>query len=153
MMPRRPAPMLPPGNIRHIPTRRSSDNRVQTGLRSSGTGFERAYVVKRVGLLILGLLATGCAHIPKTGNPVVYTPPIYTPATAAALAFDPPITLAGPMVDLSREGRENQAFVGYEQMTVESSYVYQRDQQRGPRFDGDRFDRIAYSARQTVISR
>jgi hypothetical protein len=109
--------------------------------------------VKTAVLFILGIASVGCSTIPKTGNPAVATPPAYLPATAAALAFDPPVTLAGPMVDLSRDGRRGEAFVGFEDAQIETGYVYQRDQQRDFTFGGGRFDRTAYSTRQTTITR
>jgi hypothetical protein len=109
--------------------------------------------VKTAALFILGIVSIGCSTIPKTGNPAVETPLSYRPATAAALAFDPPVVLAGPMLDLSREGRQAAAFVGYEEARIETSYVYQRDQQRDFSFGQGHFNRTAYSVRETTLTR
>lgn len=108
-------------------------------------------------LLILALALIGCDSTPKTGNPVAELPPRLPllPVTAAALAFDPPVALAGPLPSLSRDGRQNAAFVGYESQITDTYFLSQRDQQR---FDGrgeshNQFDRTAYTGRSSVTTR
>lgn len=108
-------------------------------------------------LLIIACGLTGCYSPPTTGNPAVAAPargPLL-PVTASALAFDPPVALAGPMPDLSREGRSPAAFVGYESAITDSSFVVQRDQQRfsGRGDSSSDFSRSAYSGKSSTMSR
>ena len=78
------------------------------------------------------------------------TQPAYHPVSAAALAFDPPIALAQPLADTSRDGRSPSAFMGYEDAVTTYSASYQRDEIRG--FRGD-FDRQANTYRTSVTTR
>jgi hypothetical protein len=112
--------------------------------------------VKRT-LFILSLALTGCGSAPTAERPLTELPPRppLLPVTAAALAFDPPVALAGPLPSLSRDGRQNAAFVGYESQITDTYFLSQRDQQR---FDGrgtsdNRFDRTAYMGRSSVTTR
>ncbi len=60
---------------------------------------------------------------------------------AVALAFDPALTIGEPPLQLSREGRERSAFVGFEDQTVISFYIRIDDRDFG---DGrGRYDRRA----------
>lgn len=105
-------------------------------------------------LLCIAGVSTGCAHVPKTGNPAAEAAPErhYKPAVAAALAFDPPVSMYEPQLSFARDGRSNAAFMGYEQTTVDQYYLYQRDQQRGGDFP-DRFERTAYTSRSSTTFR
>jgi hypothetical protein len=83
----------------------------------------------------------------------------YEAVPAAALVFDPPVVRQAPPIDLSRYGRAPEAFVGYEQGTVEYHYVRVDDRQRagdgwnrgfgwgGSWGYGDRYERRAVSER------
>jgi hypothetical protein len=83
----------------------------------------------------------------------------YEAAPAAALVFTPPVVRQEPPLNLSREGRATEAFVGYDQGTVEYLYVRTDDRQRsGDGWNrtfgwgssggyGDRYERRAVSER------
>jgi hypothetical protein len=67
-------------------------------------------------LLVAGLMLSGCA----SEQPVMQADnaPLVTGsagATASALAFDVPITLYAPYIDISRDDRGPVAVVGYEE--------------------------------------
>ncbi len=106
--------------------------------------------------MILSIVAAGltggCATHQDRVPAVVEERPYYAPAAAAALAFDPPMMSYAPVASFSREGRSPSAFYGYEQPSVDSYYLYQRDQQRGQGIP-DRFDRTTYSTRATTTYR
>jgi hypothetical protein len=84
---------------------------------------------------------------------------------AAALVFTPPVVRQEQPLDLSREGRATEAFVGYEQGIVEYHYVRTDDRQRsgdgwgrswgGGPFGGygDRYERRAVTERVGVRHR
>jgi hypothetical protein len=78
-----------------------------------GTGFEMT-IFMRTGIILIALalaflMLGGCAAQPAGhGHPVAYQP-----ASAGALAFDPPVLAGSPRMDLSRDGREPSAFAGY----------------------------------------
>jgi hypothetical protein len=70
-------------------------------------------------LMMIGVsLVAGCATQPVE-QPVA-TQPVSTvvPGGAAALAFDPPLTLNEQPLDLSRDGRGEAAFDGFEDTTT-----------------------------------
>jgi hypothetical protein len=64
-------------------------------------------------LLLAGLLLTGCA----TEQPAMQAGniPQVTGSASSALAFDAPITLYSPYVDISRDDRGTVAVIGYEE--------------------------------------
>ena len=70
-------------------------------------------------MLLIGLLATGCVAS-RPAATAVAPEPHYDDATAAALAFDPPMTANEFHPELARAPRENSAVLGYEDSTVES---------------------------------
>jgi len=81
--------------------------------------------------------------------------------SAAALAFSAPITRNNPALDLYRDARGPQAFVGFEQTTTQYRWVRTDDRQSsGPWFGGyghgggfwhgDRFDRRAITVEETT---
>jgi hypothetical protein len=86
----------------------------------------------RVFTISLGLMLAGCAG---GGNKSAHctTPPLSAVALenspAAALMFTPAITLGTPELDLSRAGREPEAFWGYSQGVTDSYDVHQDDLQ------------------------
>jgi hypothetical protein len=110
-----------------------------------------------MGLTILAaLLLGGCASAqPKPI--VVNTLPAYRPARASALAFDPPATAGHAPLDLDREGRSSEAFVGYDSLTATFSYLRTDDRQfiqggdQGGR--GDFYERRAISTKIGVSYR
>jgi hypothetical protein len=86
----------------------------------------------------------------------------YEAVPAAALVFTPPVVRQEQPLDLSREGRATEAFVGYDQGTVEYLYVRTDDRQRsGDGWNrssgwgssggyGDRYERRAVTERVGV---
>lgn len=109
--------------------------------------------MRRVGLLLFIIAASGCAGTPEKQTVAVApaTQPYYQPRAAAALAFDPPIAVGQPLASFSRVGRSPAAFAGYEQQQVEYHHLYQQDRQDN--FLGDRIDRRAYTVRSTTTVR
>jgi hypothetical protein len=92
------------------------------------------------------LAVTGCAMQSNTVSPEQQaTSRVYAPAPAAALAFDPPAIAGMPQLDLSRDGREAAAFVGYQDTTTTYYDLTQNDRQvlAGP--DGSRLERQSVS--------
>jgi hypothetical protein len=74
-----------------------------------------------------------------------------TTAASAALAFDPPLTLSEPRLDLSRSTRGNAAFAGFEDTTT--TYFYVRTDDRQTTDSTDRFTRDGYSAKVGALRR
>ena len=80
---------------------------------------------------------------------------------AAALVFEPALVREGPPPELSREGREPEAFVGYAEGVAEYFYVRWDDRQsnygHGRRGTGsgayDRYERRAVSEKVGVLYR
>src|ERR1700722_13550286 len=73
--------------------------------------------MRNVWIIIAASLLGGCAAQPmqtEAVQPVSAAPT----ASSAALAFDPPLTLSQRPLDLSRSGRGEAAFAGYEQTTT-----------------------------------
>ena len=104
-------------------------------------------------LVIAALFAAGCASAPSRPTETVYTDRCTaTVRPAAALVYDPPITLAEAPLDLSREGRDEQAFLGYEDGRVTFFYIHQDDRQLSFGFlgRGSRFGNSGYFDRQAV---
>jgi hypothetical protein len=114
--------------------------------------------VRRVTLSILSIACAalvGCAAEQDRVQCVAVVAPLkpyYEPAPAAALAFDPPIARNVPLAAFSREDRSPSAFYGYELPTVDTYYLYQRDQIRGAGVP-DRYDRTTYSGRSSLTYR
>ena len=86
----------------------------------------------------------------------------YDAVPAAALVFTPPVVRQEPPLELSRAGRATEAFVGYDEGTVEYHYLRIDDRQRtgdgwnrgwgwgGFGSSGDRYERRAISERVGV---
>jgi hypothetical protein len=110
----------------------------------------------RLGVVILGILVGGCASKPSQ---VVVTPPaapIYDDAVAAALVYSPPVTADGPRLDLSREGRDQAAFAGFEDVIQTFYYLRMDDYQASygrHSFNNDQFQREAITERVGVSYR
>ncbi len=105
-------------------------------------------------VMILGLALAGCAATKpadQADRPERSGPP-YTPAAAAALAFDPPLAMGLPLPDFSRDGRAPEAFAGYEDQITTYSYTRQRDEIR-VRTDFGELDRRAYTDRVSITTR
>ena len=84
-----------------------------------------------VSIIILAALSGGCAVQPAPRQPVADLKPIppAKPIAAASLAFDPPVIIGQPPIQMSREGRSPDAFVGYETTTITSYYIRSDDRQ------------------------
>ena len=63
---------------------------------------------------LLAITLGGCASQTASVVPVQQSG-IYSPSTASALAFDPPVLAGTPQLDLSRDGREPTAFEGFDE--------------------------------------
>jgi hypothetical protein len=79
---------------------------------------------------------------------------------AAALVFEPAVAYDGPPLELSRAGREPEAFVGYAEGVAEYFYVRWDDRQsnfghgrRGGSGAFDRYERRAISEKVGVLYR
>ena len=111
--------------------------------------------------MVLGLiLAAGCARQPRHRE-VAAGEDRFGDArpAAAALVFDSPVALDAPAVDLAREGRQAEAFVGYAEGVTEYFYVRWDDRQgnwgTGRHGGGgyDRFERRAVSEKVGALYR
>lgn len=89
-----------------------------------------------------GVLLAGCASQEPPVKPLVTSAPA---RASAALAFDPPITLSEPPIDLSRDVRGPAAFAGFEDSTTTYFYINTDDRQTTDQTD--RFAREAYIAK------
>lgn len=81
----------------------------------------------RTRLILISALVTaaafvggGCASRPSEADRVYGPRPDVFVAKAPVLAFDPAIAVYGPQLDLSREGRGQAAFVGFDSVTTYS---------------------------------
>lgn len=138
----------------------------------------------RVPYILLAAVASaaslaGCASTPSPAppEPQSITSTRFDPAdfdesravAASALAFDPPVALDEPALDLSRAGRQPSAFFGYEEGFAEYYRLTVDDRQLGYSDGGyggsgrgrggggwgwyDRYERRAYSEKVGVIRR
>jgi hypothetical protein len=105
--------------------------------------------------IIIGILLSGCAAqkhpSADASKPQPLAPPRYLPAASGSLVFDPPVTLGEPPLQLSREGRAPDAFVGYESTTA--TYFYLRVDDRQTSDAGNRYERRAISTKVGVTYR
>jgi hypothetical protein len=101
--------------------------------------------------IILTVLACGCAAQRKPPEAEQPRPPLYHPAAAGSLVFDPPVTFGQPPVELSRASRNPDAFVGYESTSF--TYFYIRADDRFSDDDHNRYERRAVSTRVGVSYR
>lgn len=70
--------------------------------------------------MLISAIATGCASTSHLASPVANCEPRYDDATAAALAFDPPMTANSVHPELARGPRQAAAVIGYDEATIES---------------------------------
>ncbi len=75
-------------------------------------------------IIVLAAISGGCAAQSKQPQAAATKPSLAAPvvhyqkASNASLAFDPPVTIGQPPLQLSREGRSPEAFVGYDSLTA-----------------------------------
>lgn len=108
----------------------------------------------RVGACILmAVLMTGCVSSQPAPKPMLNHSlrVAQRSGNAAALAFDPPVASDMDPLDLSRDGRREEAFMGYDSLTAEYYWLHTDDRQVDY-WDGrgDRFERRAVSTRVGV---
>ena len=89
----------------------------------------RAVRYRALTILVLSL-ATGCATQSRHRD-VTATDERFAAArpAAAALVFDPPVALDGPPLELARDVRQPEAFVGYAEGVTEYFYLRWDDRQ------------------------
>ncbi len=73
--------------------------------------------MRSVWIIVGASLLAGCATHPVQPD-TAQTVPVGPKASSAALAFDPPLTLNERPLDLSRSGRGEAAFAGFEDTTT-----------------------------------
>lgn len=102
--------------------------------------------------MIAALFLVGCAHHgAKPATTQATLKAAYEPSAAGALVFDAPVTQGQPPLQLSREGRATDAFMGYESTTA--TYFYVRSDDRFTDDHSNRFERRAISTRVGVSYR
>ena len=105
-------------------------------------------------LIVCGFVLSGCASSPPkaASNSAA---PIYDQAISAALVYAPPVTLDIPPLDLARDGRDQAAFAGFEDVTTTFYHLREDDYQAsyGRRHHNDRFEREATTERFGVSYR
>ena len=102
-------------------------------------------------IIVLAALTGGCAV-----QPVAQLKPAGEArhVASASLAFDAPVTIGQPPLNLSREGRSPEAFVGYESITTTSFAVHTDDRQLDDsNGHQDRFERRSISTKVGVSYR
>jgi len=99
-------------------------------------------MITRCGVILALLyIAVGCAakkavQPPPTTAEAPATQPVYEESASAALVFQPPIAMGEPQLALSREGREIEAFMGFDQTSTTYHYVRFDDRQSDDFEDG-----------------
>ncbi|MDB5319185.1 MAG: hypothetical protein JWN40_816 [Phycisphaerales bacterium] len=106
-------------------------------------------------LILLGILAIGCASKPAQPTATVAPARIYDDAVAAALVYDPPVVANSPRLDVSREGRAATAYAGFDEVITTFYYLRVDDRQQSFGSGGhhDRFERQAITERVGVSYR
>jgi hypothetical protein len=109
----------------------------------------------RRGLAIfLGVLMAGCASKPAPPSAAVAPIDTYDDAVAAALVYDPPVLLNSPRLEVSREGRGQAAFAGFDEVIATYYYLRIDDRQQSyGNWRNDRFERQAITTRVGVSYR
>jgi len=112
-----------------------------------------------LALIIGGMLLAGCASRGKTSPPVALQPEVerenywYEARTASALAFPPPVVVDAVTPDLSRAGRGEAAYVGFDEVITTHFYLRHDDRQVIQGSGPDRYERRAISERTGVSYR
>ena len=115
--------------------------------------------MRSVVIIIAGMLLTGCAGRAKTSASIEPQPEAtlasyrYEDASAAALAFDPPVLAGAYQPDLDRTGRGEAAYVGYDEVITTFFYLRNDDRQIFHGDGADRYERRAISERFGVSYR
>ena len=117
--------------------------------------------MKTLSVLGAAILLTGCNARPKQESASARVPALFARAdderaqvaTASALAFDPPLIANEQPVDLSREGRQPVAVLGYEDTVTTFSYTRSDDWFGFDLNNGLHFQRRAVSERVGVSYR
>ena len=104
----------------------------------------------RLAILALSAIAlAGCAEN-KPAPKVVY---LDSSASTSALAFDPPVIVGEPLVDLDRSLLEPSAFVGYEGPSITTYWIHTDDEMESGYYGfGGRGLRDWYS-RRTIMDK
>jgi hypothetical protein len=105
-----------------------------------------------ISIIILGLCLGGCGTQPApVASEQLSDNARYGRNNAGALAFDPPVLAGQSQLDLSREGRQPQAFAGFEDSVTTYYDITTYDSQNsGPTWNGsgwgggDQYQRNAY---------
>jgi hypothetical protein len=124
-----------------------------------GTAFVYRIPMRCLALIIAAMLLTGCAGRAKTSQRLQAPPEAelvnywYAPSTASALAFDPPVVASAVTPNLSREGRETTAYVGYDEVITTHFYLRYDDRQVIHGSGPERYERRAISERFGVSYR
>lgn len=98
-------------------------------------------------------MLTGCATQPSSVSSDQQQQHVYSNASAAALAFDPPVSAGTQQLDLSRDGREEAAYAGYQESSTTYYDLHQDDRQIVTDNSGGRMLREATSDTFGVSSR
>jgi hypothetical protein len=90
-------------------------------------------------ILLVGLVGCTASHRAESVAVPPLSPALETyaqPASASALVFDPPVARNLPELNLAREGREPEAFWGYDSGTTTSYYLRTDDRQFDDSWNG-----------------
>ena len=140
----------------------SSDSPQRAGLAvvaAGGIGFVYEFGMRCLALILAGMLLTGCASRAKTSARAEdrAEPELagyrYEESNASALAFDPPVVANAVTPNLSREGREPTAYVGFDEVITTHFYLRHDDRQVIQGWGPDRYERRAISERFGVSYR
>jgi hypothetical protein len=107
-------------------------------------------IVRNAIFILAGVLLVGCASQPAVMQSSNITPPQIT-GGSTALAFDAPITLGEPSIDISRDDRGPAAFLGFVDESVSSYDVFSFNRQASDR--SDRFFQDSFTEKTGTIRR
>jgi hypothetical protein len=126
---------------------------------ADGIGFVYVKPMRCLALILAGMMLTGCASRAKTsaraegGAEPQLAGYRYEESNASALAFDPPVVTNAMTPNLSREGREPTAYVGFDEVITTHFYLRHDDRQVIQGWGPDRYERRAISERFGVSYR
>lgn len=101
--------------------------------------------------IFMMLWMVGCAAKPAPQAAVPATQPRFEEAASSALVFEPRVASGEPELALSRSGRAQEAFVGFDSITT--TYQYLRYDDQMGQGTGDRYQRRAISVQVGVSQR